>query len=84
MADSSHQQNESLTAVPAPEGTDTPQTTSVVPQMTRGSDDTPDQVNSTNDQGDQMQITDIHTHAEEEALEYTVKTVCATDILVLH
>ena len=73
VADSSCQQNESLTAVPAPKVMDTLQTADVIPMMTGSPHDTPDQVNSTNDQGDQVQITDIHPHAEEEALKDTVK-----------
>ena len=77
MEDSSHQQNESPTAVPAPEGMNTPQTAGVVPQTTRSLDDPSDQVNLNNDQGSWMQIQDIHPHAKEEALKDQIKySVC--------
>ena len=77
MADSSCQQNELPTAVPAPEGMDTPQTASIVPQMTKCLDDPPDQVILTNDQRSQMQIQDVHPHAKEEALKDQIKySVC--------
>ena len=52
---------------------DTLQTNSVVPQMTSTSDDPPDQVITTNNQGSKIQIQDIHPNAKEEALEEQIK-----------